>query len=321
MHKSKLLVLIILLLASGCTQQKQDTVIYAEPVALGPVIIFAALDENYFNKEGLNVAVKQFSAGRLALDAVLTNNAQFGSTSETPIMHSILQGNDIIIVATVSEHHETKAIGRKDAGILKPQDLKGKKIATLPGTNSDYFMNLFLKSNGLSKKDVQIVSMKPPEMVIALVKGDIDAFFAWEPHIFFAKKELGNNFVIFEAGNLYSGTHTVFMQRSFAEKNPAVVKKLVSSLLKAEKFVKQNRKKAIEISAKHTGISKEALNEIFDDYYFEVKLDQSLLELLDKEADWAISTGVSNAIQKPNFREHIYTKALSEISPERVQVG
>ena len=302
------------------TQNSQETLVYAEPTALGPVIIFSALDEGFFEEQGIKVVPQKFSSGRLAVDAVLTNNAQFASTSETPFMHAVLQGNDVVIVAAVSEHHETKAIARKDKGITKPQDLKGKKVATLPGTNSDYFMYLFLEKHGLKPRDIRIISLSPSEMVIALVKGDIDAYFAWEPHIFFAKKELGDKAVVFDSDDIYNGTHTIVMQREFVTKHPETVKKIITALLRAELFIKQNREKALEIAERHTGMSREALNAIYKDYNYEVKLNQHLVELLDKEAVWAMSSNISNAKEKPDFKDFVYTSALKEINPSRVSV-
>src|SRR3989338_3513109 len=284
-------------------KNQPDTIYYAEPAALGPVIIFVAIDQGFFEKQGLHVVPQKFSSGRLALDAVMTNNAQFGSTSETPFMHSILQGNDVVVIATVSQHHEAKAIVRKDKGITKPQDLKGKKIATLPGTNSDYFMYLFLEKQGLKPKDMQIVSMQPSEMVISLVRGDIDAYCACEPHIFFAKKELGDKSLIFHSDDVYNGTHTIVMQRKFVNEHPEAVRKVILALLKAELFVKENRNKALEIAEKHTGMSSEAISNIYDDYTYEVRLNQDFVELLNKEATWAINSNVSKAAKKPNFKE------------------
>lgn len=94
-----------LIILSGCTQQQPNTLKYAEPAAIGGLLIFTALDEGFFEEEGLNVTSEQFSAGRLAIDAVLTSNAQMASTSETPIMHAILQGNDVVIIASVSSKY------------------------------------------------------------------------------------------------------------------------------------------------------------------------------------------------------------------------
>lgn len=193
--------------------------------------------------------------------------------------------------------------------------MKGKKIATLPGTNSDYFLSLFLEKNGLKTQDVQIISMKPPEMIIAISRGDIDALFAWEPHIYFAKKGLKDNYVVFESNELYNGTHSIMMQRSFVEKNPETVKKIIRGLIKAEDFAKNNPDKAKQITTKHTGISIEALDEIYDEYKFEVRINNQLLELLEKQADWALE---STNGKKPDFKSHVYTKALKEIDTAKV---
>ena len=42
-----------------------------------------------------------------------------------------------------------------------------KRVATLPGTNSDYFMYEFLKANGVPIENVKVTNMDPPEMVTA----------------------------------------------------------------------------------------------------------------------------------------------------------
>jgi len=89
---------------NNTVQTKAQTLVYAEPITLGNTLISTAIDEGFFKEEGINIISQKFSAGRLALDAVLTNNAHFSSMSETPFMYSILQGNDLVIIATVAEH-------------------------------------------------------------------------------------------------------------------------------------------------------------------------------------------------------------------------
>lgn len=329
-HKFALAFVFAFLLVQGCDNSsitgsylglnETNNVLYAKPITLNALLVFTALEEGFFEDEGLKVITRQFSAGRLALDAVLTGNADFSSMSETPFMHSVLQGNDVVIVATISTHKEAKGIARKDKGISKPKDLKGKKIATLPGTNSDYFMHVFLEKNGLNPKDVQIVSLPPPEMVSSLIRGDIDAYFAWEPHIFFAKKELGDNSIIFEPKELYNGTANIIMKRDFVKNNPETVKKLIKALLKSEEFVRNNRKRAAEIAEIHTGMNKETLSNIYNDYNFKVEITQELIGLLDKESQWAVNSSLSKSKQKINFRDFMYIDALKEIDSKRVKV-
>lgn len=126
--------------------------------------------------------------------------------------------------------------------------------------------------------------------------------------------------MVFEPEGLYKGTYDVVMQRAFVEKNPGVVKKMVSALLKAEKFIKQNRGRAIQVTANHTGIDEDAIGGFYGEYDYEIKLDKSLLKLLDEQAEWAISSSVSKATQKPDFSKYVYSKALSDVAPDRVDL-
>src|SRR5258706_13919548 len=75
-------------------------------------------------------------------------------------------------------------IARKDAGLTKVEDLKGKKIAAIVGTSTFFGIRaLTLKGYGLDlQKDTQIVTATaPPDMATLLAKKDVDAIIAWQP--------------------------------------------------------------------------------------------------------------------------------------------
>ena len=130
---------------------------------------------------------------------------------------------------------------------------------------------------------------------------------------------MGNNSIIFEPRELYSGTANIIMRRDFVRNNPETVKKLIKALLKSEEFVKNNRERAIEIAEVHTGMNKETLTDIYNDYDFKVEITQELIELLDKESQWAINSGLSKSRQL-NFKDFVYIDALKEIDSKRVKV-
>src|SRR5262249_47480967 len=158
---------------------------------------------------------KMFSSGREGLQALLAGQAQLQSVSETPIVHAIIQGNKVVTVATISRHKEAKLIARKDRGIAKPSDLRGKRLATLPGTNSDFFMYEFLKKHKIPASEVKIANMPPPEMVAAYARGDIDGYFAWEPHIYYGQRQLPKESIVFQPEELYKGWNTLNMDPGF----------------------------------------------------------------------------------------------------------
>jgi len=75
-------------------------------------------------------------------------------------------------------------VARKDAGLAKVEDLKGRKIAAIVGTSTFFDIRaLTLKGYGLDlQKDTRIVTATaPPDMVTLLGKKDVDAIIAWQP--------------------------------------------------------------------------------------------------------------------------------------------
>ena len=75
-------------------------------------------------------------------------------------------------------------VARKDAGLTKVEDLKGKKVAAVVGTSTFFDIRaLTLKGYGFDlQKDAQIVTATaPPDMVTLLAKKEVDAIIAWQP--------------------------------------------------------------------------------------------------------------------------------------------
>src|SRR5882724_9057937 len=75
-------------------------------------------------------------------------------------------------------------VARKDAGLTKVEDLKGRKVAAVVGTSTFFDIRaLTLKGYGLDlQKDTQLVTATaPPDMVTLLGKKDVDAIIAWQP--------------------------------------------------------------------------------------------------------------------------------------------
>lgn len=299
---------------------KKEQIVYAIPITVAAIPSYVALKKGFWEEEGLHVEAQMFSAGRLALDALLAGNAEVMSVSETPLVHAIIQGNDIYIVATVTEHQETKLIARRDHTIEQPTDIRGKRVATLPGTNSDYFMYKFLEKHDIGLDEVKITNMSPPDMVISLVQGNIDAYFAWEPHVYYAKQQLGEKAIVFEPQELYAGRHTIAMNQKFVQENPTVVEKLMRGFLRAENFVKKNPEEAMNIVSEVTGMDKAALKTLWKEYRIKVQLDAAFLEILEKEGKWVLSLKNLTSQQLPDFRKYIYSQALKRVNPASVEL-
>lgn len=304
--------LIFLVASNACCGRKEgpppltpSKITYAMPITVAAIPAYVALEKGFWKEEGLDVQAQMFPSGRQALDALLSKSAEVMSVSETPLVHAILQGNKIYIITTVTQHQEAKLIARRDKGIQSGKDLNGKRVATLPGTNSDYFMYEFLRANGVPIENVKVTNMDPPQMVTAFVQGNIDAYFAWEPHIYYAQKQLPQQSVVFPPGDLYHGRHCVAMNQEFVNAHPDVVEKLIRGFQRAEKFVNENPDESIAIVSKVTGMDIAALKSLWPEYKVTVGIDPQLVPILDKEGQWARTISKSTT-PAPNFTGYIY---------------
>jgi NitT/TauT family transport system substrate-binding protein len=100
-----------------------------------------AVAKGYFLEEGLQVEPLLSTFGKASLQNLLEGRADLATVAETPVMFSILNGDKICLIANIEASPLNNGIvGRRDAGIVVPADLRGKRIAFTPGTTSDFFL-------------------------------------------------------------------------------------------------------------------------------------------------------------------------------------
>jgi len=284
---------------------------------------FIAREKGFWKDQGLEVKVVSFAAGRLALDAMLNGQAQFATAAETPLATGAFRHDTYTIIAEMmNTTTETKVIARRDAGIATPADLRGKKVAVFVGTQAEYFMDAFFSHHGMSRKEVSVVNLQPPDQVVAIVNRDIDAMVVWQPHALNALRRLGENAVVFSNEGFYTGVFCMATLRDYAAKNPDVVEKFLRGLIAAESFVERNPDEAIAIVAKQVGISPTDLKEFYGEYAFVVKLSPVLLEVLQKEGQWALASGIVPAeTPLPSYDQYLFPGALRRIDESRVTLS
>src|SRR3546814_1768676 len=64
------------------------------------------------------------------------------------------------------------AMGFADKNIRKPEDIKGKTVATTPGDSMSQIWPLFLKKTGLKESDFKTVSGDGTTKLNAVINGD-----------------------------------------------------------------------------------------------------------------------------------------------------
>jgi len=235
-------------------------------------------------------------------------------------MRAGLGGYSIAVLATIATSpDDCKVCYRRDHGVSRPEDLKGKKIATAFGTSAEYFMDAFLGYHGIRRDEVTALSMKPAEMVSTLVRGDISAFFIWEPYPLQAGQILKEKAGIFLGTNIYTETFQIVTRREYAQANLEACKRLLRGLLAAEQHAATNEVDAAEKVAAFTELKPSEVSAIWRNFDFRVGLNGDFVELLKKEAVWAHAkdpTVSTNA----DFQALLWPGPLLQVDAARVSI-
>ncbi|OQY40461.1 hypothetical protein B6228_01635 [Candidatus Atribacteria bacterium 4572_76] len=289
--------------------------------SLLPSLVHIAKEKGYFLEEGIDMEIKGYPTGKKALEATLKGEVDMCTVADMPVVSNSFKRNDFTVFGTILQDAEhTKCLARKDRNISTPQDLIGKKVATTIGTTAHYFMATFFIFNGLDLEDVEIVDLNPTEMVEAIVKGNVDAIFTWEPNIYHAEKDLGDNGVILPSDVGYLATFNLVSKNDFIENNQQLLKRILKALIKAEEFTKDNREESVDIIAARLKTDREIIDKLWGMYEFRVSLTQAFLITLEGEARWFIKNKLTSVTEIPNYLDYIYWDALEAVKPEAVGI-
>lgn len=288
-------------------------------------LVMVAKDKGFFEKQGLDVELKEFTAGKFALEAFLGGSLDFSISGDVPVTLASLQGNKFVVPAQVVAKtvNEVRVVARKEAGLdTADQYFKAKKrkLATSIGGGPEFFTYEFLNKLGLSKDQVEIVSQAPKDMPAALVSGSVDAIAIFDPFAYIGEKQLGDKSITFKDESIYSELYVIEAKESVKE-DPATLEKLLKGLFEAEKFTKDNPEEAKTIVMKYTKLDKETIDGIWSSFDFRIALTPQLLEYLNREAQWAKDTAkVTKETVIPNFQDMIFSAPLKKISPSAVGI-
>jgi ABC-type nitrate/sulfonate/bicarbonate transport system substrate-binding protein len=320
------LLLSLSLFVISCTSCKQGSAGIDSPQKISiatsknpwSALTIIAHKKGFFKEQGLEVDLQYVQAAKLAMDALISGSTQLSNVVETNVAFLGFTGSkDISIIATHCEAHDGAIVGRKDAKILTPKDLEGKKLGVLQGTTSQIFADRFIEKYGL--KNVQIVNLTTVAIQSSVVSKDIDAGSIWQPFIYNVQKQLGDNAVVFADTDVYVGYFSLAVQRNWAKSNPKLVEKALQAHIKAEEFAKSNPDEAIALVAEEVGIDKAALGQFWNQYVYRVQVKPDLAREIAKEGDWIKNTQPQHKGQAvPTYDWAIDDSYLRTVASDRV---
>ena len=131
---------------------------------------------------GWTIEWRQFASGAEVNAAMASGGIQISEIGSSPLSAGLSSGIDYQVISFGKVIDSSEAlVSRNGAGIDKPADLRGKRIAVPIGSTAHFSLMGALKMYGMSDKDVKVLGMSPAEIAAAWARNDIDAAFVWVP--------------------------------------------------------------------------------------------------------------------------------------------
>lgn len=270
---------VLLLLASGCTQPATNTTVPVTEIRIGyqpsthQVAHMVAMDKGWWQQDLAPFGIVKvtdylFPTGAPEMQAMLAGNIDVAYVGAAPVLSAVSTGLDAKIVAAVNTEGSDLVL-RTGLTYTGPSSLKGLKIATFQaGTIQDTVLRDWLKKNNIDpENDVDIVGMGPGDAVTAITAGQVDAVFLPHPSPSIIEAN-GKGKIVVQSGEMYPN-HTccvLVVSGKLIREHPEVVEQIIKTHIRASDFASQNLNETAEIYARKSSANVEEIKASLRDW-------------------------------------------------------
>jgi sulfonate transport system substrate-binding protein len=191
--------------------------------------------EKEFAKDGIAIRWVQTVSSSNALQFLNAGSIDFGSTAGSAALVAKINGNPIKSVYVYSRPEWTALVTTKDSKITKIEDLKGKRVAMVRGTDPHIFLVRALLSVGLTDKDITpVLVQQHADGGNLLIRGDVDAWAGLDPPM--AQVELQEGARLFYRNAEANTWGILNSPEDFVKDHPDIVKRVISAYEEARKY-------------------------------------------------------------------------------------
>lgn len=250
---------------------------------------FLAMDKAFFKEAGLDINLASMVGGAAIMPALASGSINIGWSNVISIYQGHLQGFDFRFVANgaINKRGTNDVFGvcvSPDSPIKSAKDLSGKTVAVNTLRNIMHGSTAhWIDANGGDSTKVKWVEIPFPQMPVALVNKQVDAYGAVEPFVTVPvqgkqARLLGRQLGAIAPRLLIA---SYFGSEAWINKNIAVVKGFVAALNRGIDVHNANLEEAKATLAKHTGQKPELLKDMPLPAFEKVILQSDLQPMLE----------------------------------------
>lgn len=223
------------------------------PISAASLPWWIAKEARYYEKHGLDVDMIYVGASPVIIQAMLGGQAGVGAGGGPPLVTNVLQGGDIVQVATTVPYAIQSLIVKTD--IKTPADLPGKKIGiSRLGAIPHYTLQAIVKLYNVQGINI-VQTGTTTQAITSLSQGLVDGIITSAPFTFRLMKDGYRELVSpkdFRNAGVEFLIQGLVARKSFAVKNREVIINMIKATMEGVRQMFANEKQTKSVLAKYT---------------------------------------------------------------------
>ena len=316
-------------LAGGCaTVEKPAPLEAVIGNNFGHLPMFVGVEKGLFRKHGVDLKLKVVNTGTDMVNSMQKREVQIGDMSVTTFLKARHDGSQFTVVGFImNDANATNAddplaiVARKDSGIKRVEDLKGKRVGLARGQTSDEYLKMVLSRRGMKYEDVRIESiMAPPALATALAQSKVDAVVSWEPFNTLVLESAKDSYVVLRGGGHLSYIMVATVHDPMLRNDPKTVQNFVNGLAAASHYTRMHREEAVEIFAKWVpNVDRSVARKAVQHIKYDPRVSGASLKAFDNAQDDLLKLTLKPGTKPLRITDVVlasYTQAAEKAHPE-----
>lgn len=213
-----------------------------------------AQEQGYYKDAGMDVAFIWGDGYGASLRVLGTGGTDYAETDLASATAAVEEKLPVTSVAIYAHNSSAGMIFHSTTPIKTPEDIRGKKIATSPGSGSGLMFDVWLAANGLTEKDITRVNVPGHQKPIVFAQNKVDAYVGWAyDDLPEARKIAGPDAVgwyYFTQDNIKIPGLGIEASSAEASSNPDRVKAFIAATKKGYEFAVNDPVAAVALAVK-----------------------------------------------------------------------
>jgi NitT/TauT family transport system substrate-binding protein len=193
-------------------------------------------EKGIYAAEGIDLEIQEGRGSGTVTQVVAAKSIQFGYVDVPTMMRATIKGAPVIATGVLLQTSPMSVMGFVDKNIRKPEDIKGKTVATTPGDSMSQIWPLFLKKTNLKESDFKTVSGDATTKLNAVINNQADLLLGYVMDQSMKIKDATGKDVYpikFADYGVHLVSSGIIANTDYVKQNPDLVRRMMAASIKS----------------------------------------------------------------------------------------